>query len=369
MSVKENIIQRIQLEGPLSFHDFMEMALYYPSSGYYTSEGEKIGKHGDYYTSPCLGNFFGELIGKQVIEMWTKLGEQDFSIIEYGAGSALLCRDMLDYLRHNSPMYKGLTYYIIEKSPEMKKKGEKVLAGFENKVKWIDSMASLSDVSGCVLSNELVDNFAVHQVIMQDELMEVFVDHTNGTFTELLKPASKQLHDHLNNLGITLPQGFRTEINLQAESWIKEIALSLRRGFVITIDYGYLSADLYEEQRKSGTLLCYHKHSINDDPYRHVGEQDITAHVNFSALSRYGANLGLNHCGFTSQSNFLLSLGLTEHLRQLEKKEQSSPAANNGASMLFTFLLQMGQKIKVLIQQKGLDRVMLSGMQFPLRFA
>src|SRR5690349_5800205 len=120
MLVKEKIIQRIQLEGPLSFHDFMEMALYYPSAGYYTSEGEKIGKHGDYYTSPCLGNFFGELIGKQMKEMWTQLGEQDFSIIEYGAGSALLCRDMLIYLSNNTSMFKGLTYYIIEKSPEMR---------------------------------------------------------------------------------------------------------------------------------------------------------------------------------------------------------------------------------------------------------
>jgi len=367
MSVKEKIIQRIQVEGPLSFHDFMEMALYYPSWGYYTSAGEKIGKNGDYYTSPCLGNFFGELIGKQMIEMWTCLDEQPFSIVEYGAGSALLCRDMLEYLKRNNRMYKHLTYYLIEKSPEMKKKAEKVLAGFEDKIKWIDAIAVVPGISGCVFSNELVDNFAVHQVIMQDELMEVFVDY-NGEFTELLKPASTQLHEHLKRSGIILPPGYRTEINLQAEDWIKEIALSLHRGFVLTIDYGYISADLFEKEQKAGTLLCYHKHAVNDDPYSYVGEQDITAHVNFSALSRYGAGLGLKHCGFTSQSNFLLSLGLTDHLRQLEKKERRLPVVNRGANMLFTFLLQMGQKMKVLIQQKGFDRVMLSGMQFPVRF-
>jgi SAM-dependent MidA family methyltransferase len=363
MPVKEKIIQKIKEDGPISFHDFMEMALYCPHEGYYTSVPEKIGKNGDYYTSPCLGNIFGEMIAKQLEEMWQVLGKQPFHIIEYGAGSAILCRDILKYLRYNQQLYSELTYYIIEKGPEQKAKETINLHDLNERVKWINSIKDIGPVNGCILSNELLDNFSVHQVIMQDELMEVFVDYNNG-FTELLKPATASLQEYFRRLGISLPPGHRTEINLEAEKWLNEIAGALVNGFIITIDYGYSSAELY--QRKQGTILCYHKHTINDNPYINVGEQDITCHVNFSALLEFGSKQGLYNCGFTNQSNFLRSLGITEYLRALEEKNKNNDAMVETAS-LFTLLMQLGQKVKVLIQQKGLGQVLLSGMKFPFR--
>jgi SAM-dependent MidA family methyltransferase len=363
MPAKEKIIQRINEEGPISFHDFMEMALYCPGDGYYTSAKEKIGKNGDYYTSPCLGNIFGEMIAKQLEEMWCLLGKQPFHIIEYGAGNASLCNHILGYLQHNKEMYNDLTYHIIEKSAQLRAKEAITLHHFKDKMQWPASIKDITNVNGCIVSNELLDNFAVHQVIMQEELMEVFVDY-NGGFTELLKPATASLKDHLQEIGITLPKGYRGEINLEAEEWLNEIADVLHSGFIITIDYGYSSAELY--QRKNGTLLCYHKHSINDDPYINVGEQDITCHVNFSALLQHGSKNGLHCCGFTNQSNFLRSLGITEYLRKLEEKNKHRNSVAEVAST-FTLLAQLGQKIKVLVQQKGLDHVSLSGMKFPLR--
>lgn len=361
---QEKIAQKIKREGPLSFHDFMEMALYDPAVGYYSSPAEKIGSTGDFYTSAYLSSIFGALIGKQLEEMWEMMNVQDFAIIEYGAGSGLLCSDILHYLKANNRLYLQLTYYIIEKSPSMIEKEKTVLAGYESKVKWINSITEIPAVTGCILSNEVVDNFAVHRVLMQDELMELFVDY-NGEFIELLKPASAELKNYLHRFNITLPKGYRTEINLAAENWIKEIAAALKKGFVLTIDYGYTAEEFYNERRSSGTLLCYYKHTINDDVFQHIGEQDITTHVNFSALIKAGSKEGLNYCGFTNQSNFLLSLGLTNYLRQVEA-EVARPMDCNSIS-LYKLLFEMGRKIKVLAQEKEVGTVSLSGMKFPLR--
>lgn len=303
MQLENIIIEKIQKDGPVSFRDFMEIALYYPDLGYYTSSAEKIGKEGDYYTSPYLTNLFGEMIGKQLEEMWYLLGEKDFTIVEYGAGPGALCLDILGYLKNNKPLYEALNYYIIEKSSAMRAKEQQLL---KEKVKWVNAITEIPPVTGCILANEVVDNFSVHAVMMEDELMELFVNYDNG-FLELWQQASPAVKKYLKELNVDLPKGYRAEINLQAIDWIKEVATALNAGFVLTIDYGATSADLYSAARKSGTLLCYHKHSINDNIFDNIGQQDITAHVNFSALHHWGLQYGLEPAGFTSQAHFLLS--------------------------------------------------------------
>ncbi len=363
MHIEDKIIEKIGNEGPIPFHDFMELALYDPCAGYYTAPGNKIGKDGDYYTSPCLTNIFGAMIGKQVEEMREKMGESTFAIVEYGAGNGTLCFDLLQYLQKNRDLYDGLTYYIIEKSLSMIEREKSTLCAFAGKVNWINSITEIAAVTGCVLSNELVDNFSTHQVMMQDELMEVFVDHKEK-FIEQLRPASAELKNYLDQFNIQLPQNYRTEINLEAEGWMKEVAASLKKGFVLTIDYGHTAAELYNEQRKTGTLLCFYKHSINENAFDHIGTQDITTHVNFSALAKAGSSEGLNCCGFTNQSNFLFSNGIVNYLRQLEMNARSIDC--NQVS-LYMLLYKMGQKIKVLMQEKGVGPVSLSGMQFSLK--
>jgi SAM-dependent MidA family methyltransferase len=361
MQLSEIIIQKIKNEGPISFRDFMETALYYPELGYYTSEKDKIGTKGDYYTSPNLTPLFGVMIARQLEEIWEFTGKGRFTIVEYGAGTGKLCHDILDYLKNNREFYEKLTYCIIEKSPAMQ---EKEKACLYEKVSWYNTIRDIPEIIGCILSNELIDNFAVHQVVMEDELMEVFVDYKDG-FVELLRPAAKELKNYLDELNVVLPKGFRTEINLQATQWINEIAFSLKKGYVITIDYGYPSSSLYSKQKSCGTVVCYNKHTVNTDPYCYIGEQDITSHVNFSALCHWGTKNGLACYGLTNQADFLLSLGFKEHLRESVVSD-SDPiiAMRKEIFLTHTLIMDLGMKLKVLIQHKGMEHQTLSGMNF-----
>ncbi|WP_281225208.1 class I SAM-dependent methyltransferase [Flavobacterium aquiphilum] len=354
-------MQRIQQEGPISFRDFMEMALYYPGLGYYSSFPDKIGADGDFYTSANLSDAFGVMIARQIEEMWQKSERKPFKIVEYGAGTGLLCQDILDYLKNNSPtFYDILSYCIIEKSSGMRKREKKLL---NEKVSWYNSIQEIEEINGCILSNELIDNFSVHRVVMEDQLMEVFVDFAGG-FIEVLKPANKELVDYFASLDIELPRGFRTEVNLQAHSWIQEIAKSLNSGYVITIDYGAISSELYEKYRSSGTLLCYYKHHKNDNPYQFIGEQDITSHVNFSALINWGNKSGLNYCGMTNQASFLLSLGIKEYQeKRLLNTNANVSKAIEEANINYRLLMDMGLKFKVLIQEKNVPKFPLMGLR------
>lgn len=359
MPLSDIIRQRIQAEGPISFHDFMEMALYFPGLGYYTSAQDKIGADGDFYTSSNLTSAFGATIARQLEQMWEMLGKNKFTIVEFGAGTGMLCHDILDYLKHNKELYGQLEYCIIEKSEIMRDKQKKHL---HEHVSWYNSIHDIPKITGCILSNELLDNFSVHQVIMEDELMEVFVDYSDG-FVELLQPASKELATYFSELDIVLPEGFRTEINLEAVKWIEQVAAGLRKGYVITIDYGYASQELYQQRRANGTLVCYHKHAVHYNPFENIGEQDITSHVNFSALCHWGNKYGLHCSGLTNQAAFLLSLGFKELLRNsLNTGENLLALVKKEAALSFTLLVDMGTRFKVLIQRKGVGNNQLTGL-------
>ena len=358
MELSEIIKEKIKNEGPLSFRDFMDMALYYPSLGYYNSERNKIGKEGDYYTSPVLSSLFGQLIGKQMEEMWMLLDKKPFTIVEYGAGTGVLCADILDYLKKNTSLFDQLNYCIIEKSEAMRSRQKQNLP---EKVSWHHSIKELGPINGCILSNEVLDNFPVHKVVMKDELMEVFVNYENG-FKEILEPANEKLKNYFKEQQIELPENYTTEINLQAIDWIKDIASNLHSGFAITIDYGYPAEEFYSPKRNSGTLICYKDHQINNAIYSNVGKQDITAHVNFSALSSWGKKYGLQCLGFTTQAHFLRSLGLMNYLRKLELE---NPKKNRDFILqIQKLLMDMGTKFKVLVQQKSVKSKMVTGVQF-----
>jgi len=376
MPLPEIIAETILRQGPLSFHDFMEMALYYPGQGYYTSPGERTGRSGDFYTSPYLTNLFGDMVAGQLEEMWLVLGAPcPFTVVECGPGTGLLCADILKRLRRNKTLFDHLHYVLIEKSQWMREKEKRLLSseGLLDKVRWENGLGDLSPFTGCILSNELIDNFAVHRVVMEDELMEVFVGYDNA-FTEVLRPAAAELKDYMHRLGVMLPGGYSAEINLEATQWIRQASAALQKGFVITIDYGSSSSGLYHD--KAGTLICYHHHSINHNPYSFVGEQDITSHVNFSALDHWGRSEGLEYCGYTSQARFLQGLGLNRRLKELEtgsdpggSRTPAAVAPQAVLRQLYTLLVQMGNSFKVLIQSKGVGHLFLSGLQFTQRLA
>ena len=352
------IIKKIQTNGPISFRDFQEMCLYYPGQGYYTSSREKIGTGGDFYTSPTVTPAFGAMIARQLEEMWELTGRKDFVVVEYGAGTGTLCHDILETLKKNEAFYSALTYVIIEKSPALTALQQSRLP---EKVSWKNSIGEIPPFTGCVFCNELLDNFSVHQVVMQEELMEVFVDYKEG-FSEVLQPAGEELKYYFKELEIVLPDGFRTEVNLEAIQWIQEIAESLEKGFALTIDYGDSAPNLYRESRKDGTLLCYYKHNRNEEPYERIGEQDITSHVNFTALAHWGKKARLDVSGFTSQSHFLQGLGFIEYLNQSAAGDFRALA--NLSRVKYSMLVDMGMKFKVLIQSKNV-KCSLAGLKFP----
>jgi SAM-dependent MidA family methyltransferase len=233
------------------------------------------------------------------------------------------------------------------------------------KVSWYNNIEEIPEINGCILSNELVDNFSVHQVIMEDQLYEIFVDFKDDCFTEILKPARKELVDYFSELNVELPKSFRTEVNLEAISWIKEVAQSLNKGYVITIDYGSSSSELYNIRRRYGTILCYNKHHNDSNPYQNIGEQDITTHTNFSALKHWGSKFGLENSGMVNQANFLLGLGIKEYNDAALKSNPSNlQSAAHEALMSYKLLFDMGMKFTVLIQQKDVPEHSLKGLQF-----
>ncbi len=361
MDRSSQLIQRIITHREIPFREFMEMCLYDPEIGYYNSTEPIIGKEGDFYTSSTVSPVFGIVIARQLEEMWHLMGESAFTIVEYGAGTGALCRSILDHLKHNERMYEQLRYCIIEKSPSMRDLEKQILA---EKVEWFNSIKDIGKMNGCILSNEVLDNFAVHRVVMQKELMEVFVNYENG-FAEELKPANANLKNYLLELGIELPRGYHTEINLQALEWLKEIAAVLERGYILTIDYGYLNLEMYKASRNQGTLLCYHKHQVHNAIYENIGKQDLTAHVNFSALIRWGAKSGLKECGFSDQFQFLISLGFRQVLiGMLSNELDVVQASKKVAAISQTLLMDMGKKYKVLAQNKGMGDAKLSGFAY-----
>lgn len=359
--LRDIIIEKIKSEGPISFHDYMEMCLYYPGAGYYTSTKEKIGRGGDFFTSSSLTPSFGAMIARQLEEMWVNTGKNEFTILEYGAGTGWLCHDIIDSLKKNPGFYEKLQYIIIEKSASMR---EIEKAHLHEKVSWVNSIKGIAPITGCILSNEMLDNFSIHQVVMQEALMEVFVDYQDG-FKEALKEAGPELKNYFDELKIALPKGFRSEINLEAIQWIHEIAASLDKGYLLTIDYGNNSSGLYRESRKDGSMVCYNKHAVNEQPYDFIGDQDITTHVNFSALAHWGSKNGLDTAGFTTQSNFLQGLGFADYLNESSILSNNLRDHRNLAKIKYTMLVDMGTKFKVLIQSKRMDNKSLMGLQFP----
>ncbi|MDR4505141.1 MAG: SAM-dependent methyltransferase [Candidatus Scalindua sp.] len=361
---KRELISVLIKEGPITFAKFMEWALYHPEHGYYTSQKEKIGRRGDYYTSSDVHPVFGQLIARQLEEMWRILGRREFTVVEMGAGKGWLCHDVLTYARSCFPeFFNKLEYKIIEISKYHVRRQSDLLQEFETKVSWesfsVDGL-SAAPLVGCFLSNEFVDSHPVHRVIVKDgSLRELYVTVKNGEFSEIAdEPSEPLIKEYFGELSIPLKEGQRAEVNLKALEWMKSTASNLKKGFVITIDYGYLARDLYSDERFRGTLMCYRKHRTEENPFVWIGNQDITSHVNFSGLMNAGVKSGLSTTGFTKQSHFLLALGILDKMKELQ--------GDIGRFLAIKNLIVpggMGDTFKVLIQHKGLKTPILTGLR------
>ncbi len=288
--LRKEIVDLINGKGKITFADFMELALYHPEHGYYTSGKEKIGKRGDYYTSSDVHSVFGELIARQLEEMWRLLGSNRFTVVEIGAGKGWLCYDILNFIRNEYPeFFEKIDYKIVEISQNLIERQSNTLKGLEGKISWesfSEDGFSFNPIEGCFLSNEFIDSLPVHQVIVENNcLKEIYVTIKDDLFCEKIDElSSPELRDYFKVFKINLRDGQRAEVNLKALDWVRKISRYLNRGFVITIDYGHLAEELYSEEMFCGTLMCYYEHTTSENPYERAGKQDITSHVNFSSI-------------------------------------------------------------------------------------
>jgi SAM-dependent MidA family methyltransferase len=347
--IRDEIIK----QGPIPFIRFMELALYHPEFGYYCSPHDKIGLTADYDTSPSVHPVFAKLLGKQILQMILALGNKEISLIEFGAGEGTLCEGILDFLQKSAPdIFRRVTYIIIETSSSFQaRQKERLIPVYANTVLWKDKMPK--GPIGIVLSNEFVDALPVHRMRKNKEL---YVNWENGKFTERFdSPSSPALLSYLHQVDIKPDEVFDYEINLAGLDWIREVGKSLKKGFVMTIDYGYPAHQLYHPSRNRGTLLCYYKHTVCEDPYAHIGEQDMTSHVDFTSLAKVGEEVGLNVLGFTDQTHFLMGLGITHEMQIVaENMEESDEAKRNFLAMKELMAPnKMGKTFKILIQEKG----------------
>jgi SAM-dependent MidA family methyltransferase len=367
------ISAEIGRNGPIPFVRFMELALYHPQFGYYmrqpdAADHERIGWSGDFYTSADVNHMLGQTLAVQIRQMDGLVGcPTPFTIVEMGAGKGLLARDCLTAIHaQRDSLASRVRYVVIERSPAMRELQRQNLEPWLCKpglVTWVEGLEGLAQrsVTGLFLSNELVDAFPVHRIqVTAGRTEELCVDYRDGKFVESLKPLSTTLLDrYLQKLGTTWPEGYRTEVNLRAMDWMEQVALRIDRGFVVTIDYGHTAQDLYGPERKNGTFLCYFQQMTNEDPFMRVGEQDMTAHVDFSSLAAVGEEQGLHVTGFTNQMSFLMGLGVEEMIEELEPESRELQAAIH--------LLKpdgMGSTFKVLIQHKGISHPELDGLKF-----
>lgn len=345
------IMDRISREGPVTFEGFMEMALYYPGLGYYAAEPARIGKAGDFYTSPHVSALFGATLGRQMEEMWRLLGcPSDFTIVEMGAGAGFLALDLLDFLA-DKPVYGCITYVVIELNPASQQVQRERLQGHAGKVSWFTRLDECEPFTGCFLSNELFDALPVRIVDMNYGLMEVMVGASNGRLIETRRPAPDELKDYLDEFGVSLEESYRTEINLRMKELLLELGNLIEAGFILTVDYGFPAPEYYSPERNRGTLLAYRGHRASDDVLSHAGEQDLTAHVNFSALKKWGQEAGFQTLGFAGQGAYLVSLGIHE----LMPAYLGDPPEAAALSQVKQLILPqgLGETHKVVVQSKG----------------
>lgn len=302
----------------MTFAEFMDIALYHQPLGFY-QKAEPFGKEGSFYTSVNASRAFGVNIARSIVTCVDELHLVP-AICEMGAGTGMLASDLLGYLRSEEPdFYGAMTYTIIEKSDRLIQRQKEMLKEHGDRVRWIP-FEELKGFKGVFFSNELVDAFPVHRVINIDgSLYELFVIDHEGQMTFMPGDFSTQeLPQYLERMNIRLVPKQMADINLDATRWITALADKIEQGVVITIDYGFSADKLFTPMRMDGTVTCYHKHTQNNNFFDNIGDQDITAFVDFSALMQWGQDAGLTTLYYEPQWMYMIKSGILEDVAAAE---------------------------------------------------
>src|ERR1041384_67693 len=312
------LIERIRSDGPITFRDFMQAALYDPELGYYATERLKIGSSGDYYTSSNVHPAFGALLAKAFVELWV---DSPLTLVEIGAGTGCLALDVLSTIRDDyPPVFQKLTYIIVESSPRMIELQHKQLEPFSARLQWRElHELERNPIAGIAFSNEFVDALPVHRIRLAGGVIEEqYVTVSQGELAKVAlewgKPSSERLWNYAGGMDAALSDGQMVEVNLESIKWIGRMSRAISHGFLVTIDYGDLVQHMWAPDRRQGTLRSFYQHHLVDSPLERVGEQDITASVNFTALIDYGRHFGFQLVSYERQTAFLIRMGLIERI-------------------------------------------------------
>ena len=351
--------------GWIGFDEFMNLALYYPGLGYYSAGATKFGEQGDFITAPLLGKQFAECIAAQCNECLNNLESKSRMIAEFGAGTGQLALDILIALSNLGEL--PAEYLVVETSPELRQRQYELIANQNeeilNVVKWIDDLPK--GFCGVVLGNELLDALPVKrfEIDRTGEIKELGVALSgDGLIWQIAdetmaKIYQRRLKSH------DLPEGYQSELGVQAEAWVRSCLDKIKTGVLLLIDYGFPEMEYYHPDRNQGTLMCHYRHQAHDDPFYYPGLQDITAHVDFSAVARAGLEVRAELAGYCNQANFLISLGLLErcekNIQTLESEtDMKRHLALTQEIKKLTLPHEMGELFKVIALTKNYSEPM-----------
>ena len=363
-TLKRRIAAEIKAAGGwIGFERFMELALYAPGMGYYSGGARKFGAAGDFVTAPEISSLFSQTLAAQAAQVMALSAPQ---IIEVGAGSGRLAADLLLELERRGALPER--YRILELSGELRARQQATLAErapqLLGRVEWLDSLPEQFD--GLVLANELLDAMPVALVVWNDAtILERGVAWENEAFVWRDRPAQGRVLEHALTLAseMVFPTGYLSEINLAAADWTAAWGRILGRGALLLIDYGFPRHEYYHEQRDTGTLMCHYRHHAHAEPFFLPGLQDITAHVDFTAIVEAGHEAGLDFLGYTTQASFLLNCGLPDILARTPVEDTLRYLPQARAVDKLISLAEMGELFKVIALGKGIDETLIGFAQ------
>lgn len=345
-------------EQRISFSEFMRLALYTPQLGYYCQDKLPIGKEGDFVTAPEISSLFSQCLARQIQAILQQLSTKD--ILEFGAGLGTLACDLLLYLEKENTL--PTHYFILELSAPLKQAQYQQLQQrcphLLSRVVWLEELPQA--LTGIILANEVLDAMPVDIIRLYDTHHEQayvlyeephFKWHYQTISNPLLQQQAKQIAATLNC--DVLKKGYVTEVNSYIVPWLHSVSDSLKNGVALIIDYGFLNTEYYHADRSQGTLMCHYQHQAHSNPLIHVGEQDITAHVDFSAVMEAATKAGFTITGYTTQAHFLLSLGLLEQISHTTDTLEHYRLAQQ--IKYLTLPSEMGELFKVLALSKNYD--------------
>lgn len=345
--------------GNISFEKWMQMALYQPGFGYYSAGSTKFNAAGDFTTAPETSSIFGQTLSRQILQI-LELSDSN-NILEFGAGTGALAQSII---QHFKQLGKTVKYQILELSADLRQRQQQALAEFADQVVWLDTLPN--EFTGCVIANEVLDAMAVNifNISATGELEILGVSNSTNANTPFVwshYPATPELINTIQNRTAGLSD-YTSEINLQAEAWVQNMGHWLKRGAAILIDYGFPRHEYYHPQRKQGTLMCHLRHHAHDQPLIYPGIQDITAHVDFTAMADAALEGGLDVLGYTSQARFLLNCGLTDILTGLDSSGINRAQQLAQINTLISEA-EMGELFKVIAIGKDIEPPLLGFMR------